>query len=533
MRHIANTATIRAGAQRFASAGMELRQSAMKIEIAANVLTTGVDGWRGRGADGYHSASQHIHADLKTSSEAFQRAASVLSALASQLDQVNQYRKQAERLEDRIHSLQGELWNADEYRRESIRDQISSLRYQLNDYDRQADFIENQANRNAAAAFDDIASLANRLYFGQGSSAQDQVGEFFAGLWGKAKDTVDRVGDELTEAFDDTTHFFQEKYKESQEGGLLGIFVGFFEGMGKSLLDTIEGLWSLTPSAAVYKAVTDWEGTKAKAAKIFYEYTHPIETAQARLAFIKGIPAMAKVVASTAVDSIERDLINGNAYTRSKWAGYAAGIAVETIGTLGVGEVGTATKAVGKVDDVIQAAGSVGRLSDDVAVSAGDTTSFIERAVETESSFASQFTYNFVENPGPLLEVHRDAIGTFRSGFYNVELLQEDTILYRSGKAGGGKNALGQYFTREPGTRAEGRIDSAVRPQWINPATGVLEGQSPLEVVYAIKLPKGTTIYEGPVGNQGGIYVGGGNQIFVKAPWTLKGVEVIWEKPIK
>ena len=360
MRFIANTATIRAGAQRFASAGLELRQNAMKIEKAANVLTTGADGWQGRGADAYHNAAQHIHVDIKTSSDAFQRVASVLSSLASQLDQVNQYRQQANQLEVRIHSLQSELWNADEYRRESIRDQISSLRYRLHDYDRQADFIENQANRNAGAAFDDLASMANRLYFGQGSSVQERLGEFFVGLWGKAKDAADLVGDELTEAFDDTTHFFKEKFKEAQEGGLLGMFIGFFEGMGKSLLDTIEGLWSLTPSAAVYKAVTDWEGTKEKAAKIFYEYTHPVETAQARLEFIKGIPAMAKVVASTAVDSIERDLINGNAYTRSKWAGYAAGMIVESIGTLGAGEAGKvakSTQVVTKIsDDVVHAA---------------------------------------------------------------------------------------------------------------------------------------------------------------------------------
>ena len=92
---------------------------------------------------------------------------------------------------------------------------------------------------------------------------------------------------------------------------------------------------------------------------------------------------------------------------------------------------------------------------------------------------------------------------------------------------------LGQYFTREPGTRIEGRIDSAVKAQWIDPKTGVLTGSSPLDTVYAIKIPKGTMVYEGPAGYQGNIYLGGGNQIFVHEPWKVKGVEIISSTPIR
>ncbi|MGM9544463.1 MAG: hypothetical protein ACI3T9_05715 [Romboutsia timonensis] len=153
--------------------------------------------------------------------------------------------------------------------------------------------------------------------------------------------------------------------------------------------------------------------------------------------------------------------------------------------------------------------------------------------IEDKGTGNSKYTYNMVENPGPLAEINQGAASTFRSGMYNVTKLESDTILYRSGKAGGGKNALGQYFTREPGTIIEGRIDSAVKAQWIDPKTGVLTGSSPLETVYEIKIPKGTTIYEGPAGNQGGIYLGGGNQIFVSEPWKINGVEVISSSPIK
>lgn len=95
---------------------------------------------------------------------------------------------------------------------------------------------------------------------------------------------------------------------------------------------------------------------------------------------------------------------------------------------------------------------------------------------------------------------------------------------------------LSQWFTREPPTSvAQVRIDTAVKPQWVNPKTGVLEGTSPINTVHAVKLPAGTTIYEGPVGYQGGPYLGGQDikQIFVSKPWSIDGVEVISSEPLR
>ena len=78
-------------------------------------------------------------------------------------------------------------------------------------------------------------------------------------------------------------------------------------------------------------------------------------------------------------------------------------------------------------------------------------------------------------------------------------------------------------------------MDSAVKAQWIDPKTGVLTGISPIESTYAVKIPKGTTIYEGPVGYQGGPYLGGENcnQIFISDPWKIEGIEIISETSIK
>lgn len=147
-----------------------------------------------------------------------------------------------------------------------------------------------------------------------------------------------------------------------------------------------------------------------------------------------------------------------------------------------------------------------------------------------------------VENPGPLAEMPGTPAANFSAGKYNSSTLQGDTILYRSGKAGGltipgkEKNGFGQWFTREPAESvAKVRIDSAVKSQWIDPKTGVLTGSSPIESTYDVKIPRGTTIYEGPVGYQNGIYLGGENynQIFVSELWKIKGVNVLKETPIK
>lgn len=140
-----------------------------------------------------------------------------------------------------------------------------------------------------------------------------------------------------------------------------------------------------------------------------------------------------------------------------------------------------------------------------------------------------------INNPGPLAELRGSPAGNFGGGRYNAVELSEDVILHRGGDSNG--KALGQWFTEEPPTSvAQVRIDTAVKPQWIDPVTGELTGSSPVDTVYAIKIPAGTIVYEGPVGYQGDIFVGGGDikQIFVHEPWKLPGVEVIGNPtPIK
>ena len=143
------------------------------------------------------------------------------------------------------------------------------------------------------------------------------------------------------------------------------------------------------------------------------------------------------------------------------------------------------------------------------------------------------FAFNAIESPGPLASLPGKPATNFYGGKYNQTVLTDDLVLYRGGEAG---KPLGQWFTREaPQSVAQIRIDSAVKPQWIDPKTGVLTGTSTIDTMYAVRIPKGTTIYEGPVGYQGGIYMGGSsaNQIFVPTPWNIKGVQILNATPIR
>ena len=141
----------------------------------------------------------------------------------------------------------------------------------------------------------------------------------------------------------------------------------------------------------------------------------------------------------------------------------------------------------------------------------------------------ASYQYNMIENPGPLAELPNQPVKNFYGGRYNIEVLQEDRVMYRAGNT---ENPYGRWFTSEPpASVANVRIDTAVKTHWIDPKTGAYEASSYIDSIYAIKIPKGTTIYTGPVGPQGGAYVGGYNvmQTYIDAPWTF---EVVGKTPL-
>jgi len=117
-----------------------------------------------------------------------------------------------------------------------------------------------------------------------------------------------------------------------------------------------------------------------------------------------------------------------------------------------------------------------------------------------------------------------DLARTFVGGRYKSFVLQEDIVVYRVGSK---DQALGQFFSKEiPVSEVQVRIDKAIRPEWPGGA------KSQIDMVYKVRIPKGTTVHVGEIANQGDFYLGGTQQIVVEKPWEIPGVEVIDSWPI-
>jgi hypothetical protein len=120
--------------------------------------------------------------------------------------------------------------------------------------------------------------------------------------------------------------------------------------------------------------------------------------------------------------------------------------------------------------------------------------------------------------PGPLTpanatldELRRSAAQTFAGGKYDLVTTKEPFVVYKAGEHPGGR-----FFSLDPPlSEAQVRIDSAVKPVWTDPE-GRFLGSSPLENGYAfvVENPR-HALPMGPVGPQGGVYLGGPDKIQV------------------
>jgi len=113
---------------------------------------------------------------------------------------------------------------------------------------------------------------------------------------------------------------------------------------------------------------------------------------------------------------------------------------------------------------------------------------------------APETRWNAANGPGPL---GAERAATFRSASYTEEILEEPLSLYRV--YGGDAPEVGPWWSRTRSLGAEqARMDLGLLPEWGNTAANVAE----------IHVPAGTVIYEGAAARQG-IYLGGGNQVFI------------------
>jgi len=216
---------------------------------------------------------------------------------------------------------------------------------------------------------------------------------------------------------------------------------------------------------------------------------------------------------------INRHLVNplNSVSTTSTTVNFAAYMGSSIVGGLGdllrLGQ-GTAAAtynaqdgwdvAIGVAQDIQRAAG----LS---TLIAGGLQGAVEDAGATiPAADTAAIRWGPLNGPGPLGE---SVANTFRGGSYTESALAEDTTLYRV--YGGNSPQVGPYWTRTPPAGPlQSTIDSALDPAWGNTAQNVV----------AIRVPSGTTIYEGFAAPQGGL-VGGGSQVViprVNPAWIVK-----------
>lgn len=104
-----------------------------------------------------------------------------------------------------------------------------------------------------------------------------------------------------------------------------------------------------------------------------------------------------------------------------------------------------------------------------------------------------------------------EVASTFRGGSYSQVALESDTVLYRV--YGGSSGQLSPYWSRTaPQGPLQARMDLALPPG--NTAQNVVQ----------IRVPQGTTVFEGAAGPNFG-QLGGGNQVYiprVDPSWVVK-----------
>jgi len=175
---------------------------------------------------------------------------------------------------------------------------------------------------------------------------------------------------------------------------------------------------------------------------------------------------------------------------------FATGLLIGTFGVLLIGEVPALIPALIPAADI---AGTYGN----------EIVNEVEKAPEILEEVGNAVRFTPMDE-GPLSE---SIANTFRSGTYNKVVTQGETTLYRA--YGGSAGEIGSYCTRTPPSGPlQSVIDSALDQNWGNTATQVSR----------IRVPSGTTIYEGYAASQGGL-VGGGNQIYIEGvnpSWIIK-----------
>ena len=147
----------------------------------------------------------------------------------------------------------------------------------------------------------------------------------------------------------------------------------------------------------------------------------------------------------------------------------------------------------------------------------------------------NKYEYNATTNPGPLSIGDDPPINNFYGGMYN-DASNESGIFVRMGDK---IKPYGSWYTKvSKNSEVEARVDLAIKKWWVDSngeikIRGLEANKSILDTIYYIKFPEGISKYKGPVGYQGGPFLGGLNQEQYFIPNSRNFGKVIKSYPIK
>ena len=148
----------------------------------------------------------------------------------------------------------------------------------------------------------------------------------------------------------------------------------------------------------------------------------------------------------------------------------------------------------------------------------------------------NKYEYNATTNPGPLSIGGDDPpIKNFYGGMYN-DASNESGMFVRMGDE---TYPYGSWYTKVPkNSEVQARIDLAIKIWWVDSngeikIRGFEANKSILDTMYYIEFPEGIPKYKGPVGYQGGPFLGGLDQEQYFIPNSRKFGKVIKSHPIK
>ena len=147
----------------------------------------------------------------------------------------------------------------------------------------------------------------------------------------------------------------------------------------------------------------------------------------------------------------------------------------------------------------------------------------------------NKYEYNATTKPGPLAEGKNPPINNFYGGMYN-DASDESGIFARMGDE---TYPYGSWYTRvAKNSEVEARVDLAIKKWWVKPNAEIRiteygADKSILDTVYYIEFPEGIPKYKGPVGYQGGPFLGGLNQEQYFIPNSKSFGKVIKSYPVK